>query len=103
MKPIIYTVRDHNCVCSENYVRIEDSYNVKTSEIRAFLSDLVLQITLDGKLKYKRSFESWEKEWVAHNRLYKLGLFRQHTKDADLYEDESKFRLFCYNIIGFHL
>lgn len=103
MKAIIYNIYGHRCVCTTEYIRIEDSYKLKTREIPNFLSELLSKIVRDGVLKYKRSFESWETEWVAHNRLYKLGLFREHTKDVDLYENESKFRLFCYSIIGFHL
>ena len=103
MKPIVFHIRDHNCYCTEDYIRIEDSYNIKTQDITSFLSDLMSQVAIDGRLSYERSFESWETEWIAHNRLYKLGLFRKHTKDVDLYEDESEFRLALYSIIGFHI
>ena len=103
MKPMIYHIQDHSCYCTDEYIRIDNSYNVKNKEIMSFLSDLMSQFARDGRLTHKRTFESWETEWVAHNRLYKLGLFRNHTKDVDLYEDESKIRLFFYTIIGFHI
>lgn len=31
-----------------------------------------------------RSLKSLEAEWGVHNVLYRLGLFRSHTKDLDL-------------------
>ena len=86
------------CKCTETNIHIEDSYKIKDVEIPKFLIDLKQEIERD--FNYKRSIDSWTKEWIAHNRLYKLGLFRSHTKDLDLDENESKFRLVIYNIIG---
>lgn len=48
----------------------------------------------------KRTFESWIKEWKAHNRLYRWGLFRKHTVDCDLEEKEKWYRLIAYQILG---
>ena len=48
----------------------------------------------------KRSLKSWIKEWKAHNRLYKLGLFRSHTVDCDLEENEKLHRLIAYQVLG---
>lgn len=33
-----------------------------------------------------RSVNSYIREWRGHNRLYKLGLYKSHTKDVDLEE-----------------
>ena len=48
----------------------------------------------------KRSLKSWIKEWKAHNRLYRLGFFKSHTKDCDLEENEKLHRLIAYQILG---
>lgn len=53
----------------------------------------------NNKLSHKRSIKSYVKEWHAHNVLYYMGLFRSHTADVDLNDDETKFRLFIYNIL----
>lgn len=50
--------------------------------------------------KSKRTMKSWIKEWKAHNRLFKLGLFKSHTKDCDLEENEKWYRLLAYQILG---
>ena len=33
---------------------------------------------------FKRCMGSLVREWVAHNRLYKIGFKPNHTKDVDL-------------------
>lgn len=47
-----------------------------------------------------RSKESYFNEIRAHRRLYKLGLFRKHTKDCDLEEPTTRMKEFFYKIIG---
>lgn len=96
MKRKTYTVQSHKCICTNQCVTIIDSYNVKN--IDEFLSEL--KITIGKDFHYKRSLSSWSKEWYVHNLLYKKGLFISHTKDVDLDEDESKFRLLCYQAFG---
>lgn len=79
-------------------VKIIDSYKVKRRWDMLFIL-----ITFQENTNYhsKRSLDSWIREWKAHNRLYRLGLFRSHTKDCDLNEDEKFWRVFFYRIIGF--
>ena len=75
---------------------VEDSYKV-TYVCDIF--DRVFEYWKNGELGTKRDIFSYVKEWHAHNILYKLHLFRKHTKDVDLNENEGKFRLFCYGVI----
>lgn len=78
-------------------VRIIDSYKITDSiEMLATL----MKFKKITKYKTKRTIRSWLKEWKSHNRLYKLGLFRSHTKDCDLEENEKKHRLIAYEILG---
>lgn len=51
-------------------------------------------------LPVSRSLRSYIAETKAHNRLYKLGLFRKHTKDTDLEEKIKKWLEIIYFIIG---
>ncbi|MBR3697572.1 MAG: hypothetical protein IKM97_04870 [Clostridia bacterium] len=78
-------------------VHIVNSYQVK------YKDDMIIILRL-FKLRTgycsKRSLKSWIKEWKSHNRLYRLGLFKSHTKDCDLEENEKLHRLIAYQILG---
>lgn len=52
------------------------------------------------KLPVTRSFDSYVREWKAHNNLYKLGLFKSHTKDVDMEEPIKWYYELIYWIIG---
>lgn len=52
-------------------------------------------------LPVNRSLKSYISETKAHNRLYKLHLFRKHTKNTDLEENIKKWVEIIYFIIGF--
>lgn len=78
-------------------ISIKDAYKVPTEY---FKKHILVDFLKETNFKSKRTIESWTREWNAHNRLYNLGLFKNHTKDCDLEEDESKIRLLIYNIIG---
>lgn len=78
-------------------VRILDPYKIKS---KTFM-ELILEIfKIRTGFVSKRSVNSWVREWKAHNRLYKLGLFKEHTIDCDLEENEKWYRLIAYLIIG---
>ena len=82
---------------NESNVRIVDSYK----QTSPFLMEYILK-RFREKTGYcsKRSLKSWLKEWKTHNRLYRLGLYRTHTKDCDLEENEKLHRLIIYQILG---
>ena len=67
---------------SDNNIRIENGYLVKG---RAF-GFVLNRIREDepNEVTANRSNYSLSCEWAVHNALYKLGLFRSHTKDVDL-------------------
>lgn len=78
-------------------VRILDPYKIKS---KTFM-ELILEIfKIRTGFVSKRSINSWVREWKAHNRLYKLGLFKEHTKDCDLEENKKIHRLMVYWILG---
>lgn len=95
----IFYIRGVECRCSADVVTIVNSSVIKDKDAKEFIK--MLRGITDDKYTYKRSINSWTKELIAHNRLYKLGLFVDHTRDTDLEESESKLRLFAYNIIAF--
>lgn len=76
---------------------IYDSYLMKN------VSKEVKEIIKERKEKgYKtnRTLNSYIRETKAHNRLYKLGLFRKHTKNTDLEENIKLWKEIAYFIIG---
>lgn len=75
--------------------KIKDSYKFNLDEIK----DNVVYYYNCGLLDKRRSINSYVEEWYAHNWLYKLGLFKSHTKDTDLDGDEQWYRLIAYKII----
>jgi hypothetical protein len=98
----IINVEGYMCICTDKYVTIVNSNEVPDNDIPRFIKILRRKIDRSKRLKdkYKRTEKSWEKEWLAHNRLYRMGLFKSHTKDVDFHENESIFRLISYEILG---
>lgn len=82
----------------ENNIRIIDSYKVK---LEADMVIILKIFKIKENYKSKRTVTSWIREWKAHNRLYNLGLFKEHTRDCDLEENEKWYRLLAYQILGF--
>lgn len=78
-------------------VRIINSYKVKS---RAYMKMVLQEFLKQTGYKSKRSIKSWLKEWKAHNRLYNLGLYKTHTVDCDLEENEKLHRLIIYEFLG---
>lgn len=81
---------------SDTVVTIYDSYMIPERD----MGNILYEFKKTTGYNSKRSIKSWVREWKAHNRLYKLGLFRSHTKDCDLEEHEAWWKLLIYNIIG---
>lgn len=95
MKFVIYNLL---CECTNTNIHIKDSYRIKDSDVLTFLKYLK-ECKLKEKFTYKRSLRSMEIEWIAHNILYRKGLFIDNTKDVDINEDETVLRKVCYYII----
>lgn len=75
-------------------IKVRNYYVIDSKdEIIRYLASLKLDLI-------NRSIMSCFNEWIAHRRLYKLGLFKKHTKDCDLSADESYFRRVCYWILS---
>ncbi|MCX4365083.1 MAG: hypothetical protein OSJ70_04860 [Bacilli bacterium] len=85
---------------SKRNIKIRNSFEVKDEAKMKIILNIVRNRAKKKNITFKRTNESWLQEWKAHNLLYKLNLFRDKTTDTDLEEAESKFRLFCYKILG---
>ena len=69
-------------VVSDNNIRIENGYLVRGREFGFVLN--CIRENEPNEVTANRSNYSLACEWALHNALYKLGLFRSHTKDVDL-------------------
>ncbi len=77
-----------------NNIKIQNSYFVLSKdEMIRFLAKLDLELI-------DRSITSCLNEWIAHNRLYRLGLFKSRCKDCDLSSNEGFVRRIGYWILS---
>lgn len=63
-------------------IHIEDSYNYPKSEMIPELE--AIKVYHPECEVFKRSMFSLKCEWITHNALYALGLWKDRTKDVDL-------------------
>lgn len=82
---------------SNNDCKIIDSYKITNKEVMLYF---INRLREEHKEFQVRTSLSYYREWKAHNILYKLGLFKSHTKDTDLNIDEKLSRRICYFIIS---
>ena len=75
MESVEVVVRDNN-------IRIEKGYLVRGRAFGFVLN--YIRKDEPNEVTANRSNYSLSCEWAVHNALYKLGLFRSHTKDMDL-------------------
>lgn len=61
---------------------------------------LIITERYNRGLPITRSYKSYLSELKAHNRLFKLHLFRKHTTDCDLEENIKWWKDLIYRIIG---
>jgi hypothetical protein len=80
-----------------NCTKVYDGYKVK--DINK-LVDEIIKIRKENKYKVTRTKKSYVSEIKAHNRLYKLGILRNHTKDTDMEENINKKNDILFRIIG---
>lgn len=83
---------------TKKLTKIYDSYLIK--DVKAEVKDIIIKRQKEG-YKTNRTIGSYIRETKAHNRLYKLGLFKTHTKSTDLEEDIKLWKEIVYRIIGF--
>lgn len=78
-------------------VRVMNSYREQN---KYEILRILYEFKVEAGYKSRRSIWSWRREWIAHNRMYNMGLFKSHTRDTDLEEHEKWWRLIVYWIIG---
>lgn len=71
---------------SKDNTHVRNSYMLTTKKAIRDEVDWIIIGRKARKLPVTRSANSYVREWRGHNRLYKLGLYKSHTKDVDLEE-----------------
>lgn len=86
----------------EDSTKVTNSYLLTDEELNQVASQIEFSrtVTFDWKCTHLRNKESYTKEIKAHNKLYKLGICKSHTIDADLEEDLSKAKSIIWSILG---
>ena len=82
---------------SESNTHVEDSYQYTDYNLNVMT--IIRERHLQS-LPVTRTFDSYVREWRGHNRLYNLGLFRSHTKDVDLNEQNTFLEEVIWFILG---
>ena len=98
---ILIKIMDYTCHCiiEKNNTKIYDSYLIPDEEIY-LIARRIRNERKKHKYKVSRSEKSYIREIKSHKRLYKLGLFKDRTRDTDLEEPINKLIDFMYKIIG---
>ena len=85
---------------THNNIHITDSYKLNKKQIYQFLKELRLdeRYSMQDTPLDHRSDKSLVREWITHNNLYKLGLFKSRTKDVDLNYPQKRYMKVIYFI-----
>ena len=65
-----------------NNIRVEDGYEMPCRGMRSALESI--KANQPNNVTDNRSIYSLCCEWTVHNVLYRLGLWRERTKDVDM-------------------
>lgn len=90
-------IEDLKVKITKKNVRIIDSYKITDTEK---MKQILNEIMKNPNYKLTRKINDLIDEWQFHNFAYKIHLFRKHSKDVDLSENESLFRRIVYKIFG---
>lgn len=81
-------------------VTIFQSYKIKKNTDKIFVVGEILSRIERLGLKYSRKETDMVHEISAHNLIYRFGLFKERTRDADLEEKQRWWLRIMYFIIG---
>lgn len=87
-------------IYNKNCTKVINSYQVqKEKDIKYYVSSII-EHRKKNNLPVTRDFNSYVSEWKAHNRLYNLGIKKDHTKDVDMEENISCKNEIIWRILG---
>ena len=82
----------------EHKIKILDSFQIKDRKKMKMILENALD--KDSEFKTERTIKSLIKEWVSHNRLYKIHFFRKINKDCVLSKKITIIGRIIYSILG---
>lgn len=85
---------------SKDNTHIEKSHEVINKQIMEQYILWIIEERKARKYPITRTKKSYMREWLGHNLLYKLGLFKRHTESVDLNENNSVIEELIWWIIG---
>lgn len=87
---MILVYRDLQIFVDKDNTHIEDSYTITNNDDMKEILEFIREESPKDYIVNIRSIKSQIREWRAHNFLYKLGLYKDRTKDVDLDKDAEK-------------
>lgn len=101
MKKRIISRYNHKVILTKNNTKICDSHDLSIKD-SIIMAKNIYYIRKYFGYNVKRDVDSYIRELISHNRLYKLGLYRSHTKDCDLEENIKPLTNLIYKILGWY-
>lgn len=99
---MIVDISNYTIEITANNIHVTDSYLVKKkSEMTEIIEQIKKKYIEHTNVFNLRSVKNLVKEWRAHNLLYKLHIYRSHTKDVDLDIPQSMKYKIAYGILSF--
>lgn len=83
----------------EKETKITNCYEIENNKIDGVVGMLIRERIMQD-YEVTRPAYSYAREIRTHKRLYKMGLFKKHTKDADLEEPICFVKELIYGILG---
>lgn len=85
---------------SASNIQIKDSYLITSQKQMRNIVQAIRMAAYEEGYEYKRTNDSWVREWAAHNLLYDWHVKRDRTGDVDLNENESSLKRLCYYLFS---
>lgn len=87
---------------TNNCLTISNSYKITDKDIMNHELEIIREKEYENKYEIlnNRTNNDLIKEWRAHNLLYKLNIFRSHTKTVDLEYPQKWYYKLIWKILG---
>lgn len=87
-------------IYSPNNTKVINSYLLSTRKAIKEEVEWIKENRIARNYKVNRTTNSYVREWLGHNRLYKWNIARSHTRDVDMEENMSIFMELVWLLLG---
>lgn len=91
--------KEYSILVTDSCITVVDSYTTTDRPLIRSILECVKSQAPNNVTK-NRSMFSLCNEWIAHSRLYKLGIARSNTRDVDLEYPQSVLHTIAWTILG---